>query len=131
MKMATQENAERGTSIKERTPIEVLTENGYTIVRKSDLEPTLADSARDCRFLVRDSDNHEREVKVEFNENTIALVNELRPTPLRSESTFWICCAEQHLATYLWQMDEEPPDGSLVIDSLSPEDLRLACTWSG
>ena len=131
MKMATNENAERGISIKAHSPIEVLTENGYTIVRKSDLEPTLTDSARDCRFLVRRSHEHEREVKVEFNENTIALVNELRPTPLRAASTFWVCCAEQHLATYLWQMDEEPPDGSLVIDSLPPEDLKLACTWSG
>ena len=131
MKMATQEKAELGISIKAHNPIEVLTENGYTLVRKADLDPTFTDSARDCRFLVRRADEQQREVKVEFNENTIALVNELRPTPLRPVSTFWVCCAEQHLATYLWQMDEDPPDESLVIDSLPPEDLKLACDWSG
>ena len=131
MEMAIQETAGLGSSIKTRAPIDVLTENGYTIVRKSDLDPTVLDSARDCRFLVRDSNNDEREIKVAFNETTIALVNELRPTPLRAESSFWVCCAEQHLATYLWQMDEDPADGSLVIDSLPPEDLKLASTWSG
>ena len=129
--MAIQEKARAVSSVTTHTPIEVLTENGYTIVRKSDLEVSISDSARDCRFLLRDPNNHEREIKVAFNENTIALVNELRPTPLRAESTFWVCCAEQHLATYVWQMDEAPADGLLVIDSLPPEDLQLACAWSG
>jgi hypothetical protein len=37
----------------------------------------------------------------------------------------WLRCAEGHLATYLWENNDYPPDGRLTIEQLSEENLRL------
>ena len=113
-----------------RPPIEFMTENGYTIVRRSETEPWQSDSTEGCHFLVRDPNGHECAVTVAFNTEVILLIQKQKATPISSDSPFWADCAERHLATYLWQADNCPPDGWLVIDSLPPEDLMRAAAWN-
>ena len=42
---------------------------------------------------------------------------------------FWLVCAENCLANYLWEYDQFPPNHHLAIDELAPEELLLALHW--
>ena len=44
-------------------------------------------------------------------------------------NSYWICCAERHLATYLWENDNYPPGKRLCVDQLDPEDVMSAIRW--
>jgi len=44
-------------------------------------------------------------------------------------STYWICCAERHLAEYLWKNNNYPPDETLRVEQLTLEDLNLGIRW--
>jgi hypothetical protein len=60
------------------------------------------------------------------------LIGELkirRRSPLSETSVFWLVCAENRLANYLWEHDELPLNHSLAIDELPPEELMLALHW--
>jgi len=46
-----------------------------------------------------------------------------------SGSSYWICCAERHLATYLWENDDYPPEGILIVEQLTVDDFDLAIRW--
>ena len=80
-------------------------------------------------FLVRDPQSMERIVAVEIADDVVVQI-ELR-TSLRIllSSSFWICCAERHLATYVWENDDYPPDDRLWVKQLDPEDCILAIRW--
>jgi hypothetical protein len=43
--------------------------------------------------------------------------------------SYWISCAERHLADYLFEQDDYPPMATLRVDQLSPDDLDLARRW--
>jgi hypothetical protein len=104
----------------------LVTENGFSIVRVCELVPGSSDSASECHFIVG-SNGGVRSIKVEFNEAAIALVQAQREssTPLSLTSSFWLHCAERHLATYLWENDGYPPNGRLMVDWLTAEDLGM------
>ena len=110
-------------------PIKYLTENGFSIVRRSEIDPSVIDTPRECRFLVQHENGIEREVQVGFDENLIARLRIRRRIPLSETSLLWLVCAESYLATYLWEKNEFPPNGRLIISELAPDELMLALHW--
>lgn len=110
-------------------PIRYLTENGFSIIRLSEIDPSVIDTPRECSFVVQREDGAEREVGVGFERNLIDRIPIRRRNPLSDRSVFWLVCAERHLVNYLWEQDDFPPDGWLTIDELSPDELMLALHW--
>jgi len=116
------------------SPIEYVTENGFSIVRLSEVDGLVTDTARECRFVVRNASNSQREVIVHFDETLIAQIQtqrrNQRRTRLLETSILWLLCAEQCLATYLWENDNYPDGGRLNVSELSVDALVLATHWS-
>ena len=110
-------------------PIRYLTENGFSIVRLGEINPSVIDRPGKCQFLVQREGEAEREVKVVFDQRIIENLRIRRRVPLSETSPFWVACAESCLATYLWEKNEHPPDGRLTISELSPDELMLALHW--
>jgi len=110
-------------------PIKYLTENGFSIIRLSEVSPHVIDRPGECRFLVQREDEPERELIVAFGKSLMALLQLRRRTPLAETSAFWLICAELCLANYLWENDHYPPDERLMIDELPPDELMLALHW--
>ena len=111
------------------TPIRYLTENGFSIVRLCDVDHSLRTSPHDCEFLVQPEDARQHRIHVNFSERLIADLKFRRRSPLSEASVFWLVCAESYLARYLWEHDQLPPNDSLAIDELGPEELMLALHW--
>ncbi|MGA9996066.1 MAG: hypothetical protein WBP93_11665 [Pyrinomonadaceae bacterium] len=105
-------------------PTELVTENGYSIVRSCEM-----DGAGKYKFVVSNSDEQTCEVIVEFDRAAIMLVQSCRRRPLASKSAFWINCAERSLATYLWEKNECPPNGRLTLKDVCLDDLDAARRW--
>src|SRR5260370_14346750 len=102
-----------------RPPIKYLTENGFSIVRVSEIDPSVTDNPSECRFLVQHEQDSERKIRVSFDESLVAHLRLRRRIPLSETSMFWLVCAESSLATYLWEKNDYPPD-----DQLSVKELR-------
>jgi hypothetical protein len=111
-------------------PIRYLTENGFSIVRLSDLDPATINSPSASRFLIQLDDGPQHEVCVSFDEQVLELLRLRRRIPLSPHSLFWLVCAESYLANYLWESNHLPPDEHLHIKDLSPDELMLALHWS-
>ncbi|HCX28270.1 MAG TPA: hypothetical protein DHU55_00610 [Blastocatellia bacterium] len=126
-------NKERFATANSMAPnshVEVVTENGFGIVRVCELGLSGSDSVSACHFIVGMASGGVRSIKVEFAQAAVALVQDQRQTDLLSRtSCFWLHCAERHLAAYVWENDGCPPDGRLIVDSLSVEDLLMAAKW--
>lgn len=113
----------------ETRPIELVTENGFSILRPWEIDGASPPQATTYFFLVRDSQSREREIAVEIA-NELVLSIELRTNGrVLCGSTFWTCCAERHLATYLWETDDYPPGDRLCVNRLNPEDVMTAIRW--
>jgi hypothetical protein len=110
-------------------PIKYLTENGFIIIRLSEVDPTVHDSPGECRFLVSRDDAAEQLVEVGFDEMLVATLCLRRRIPLSESSRFWVVCAESCLARYLWENDSLPPGARMHITELCPDDLMLALHW--
>jgi hypothetical protein len=108
-------------------PIELVTENGFAILRPWEIERTSPPAGRFYRFIVRDPQNSIKEVTVEIATEA-ALVLDLRAR-LRVSSCnhFWITCAERHLANHLAETDESPE--KLMVKILDPEECLMAFRW--
>lgn len=113
----------------EKHPIEYLTENDFSIVRKCDLDEATAPSARTHCFVVRDPHGYELEITVEIPDEIIDEVVRRSRGRISLASTFWISLAERHLADHLWENDDYPPDAQLLVDQLTPHDFDLAIRW--
>jgi hypothetical protein len=111
------------------SPIKFLTENGFRIVRLSEIDPAMIDSPGECRFLVQQEGSAEHEVAVGFDDKVIASLQLRRRIPLSEHSVFWVVCAESCLATYLWEKNDYPPNDRLGVKELSPDELMLAIHW--
>lgn len=111
------------------TPIKYLTENGFSIVRRCDVDCSLHPSPADCEFLVQREDGPQYEIHVSFSQRLIAELRIRRRSSLSETSIFWLVCAENCLASYLWEHDQLPPNQSLKIDELAAEQLMLALHW--
>ena len=113
-----------------KSPIKYVTENGFSIIRLRDIDKSVTDTSRECRFMVRNEGGWEREVTVTFEESLIAQIQGRRRSHLLDSSVFWLVCAEQRLATYLWEKDDYPEGRQLIISELPVDELLLAAHWS-
>jgi hypothetical protein len=111
-------------------PIKFLTENGYSIVRRCEIDGFVRDTPQHCTFFVTDPKGVEREVTVAFAE---ALINEIqhrrRRRSLPPASQYWVVIAERYLGDYLWTNDAFPENGELTIENLAGDDLLLGAHW--
>jgi len=77
------------------SPIQYVTENGFSIIRLSEVDGLENYTALECRFLVRNERGWEREVMVHFEASLIAQIQSRRRTRLSEISVLWLICAEQ------------------------------------
>jgi len=112
-----------------RTPVQLQTENGFAMVRRSDLEGKSSIDGTEHCFVVRDPYGYELDITVDFSEASIGEVIRRSRGSITLASAYWINRAERHLADYLWENDDYPPDGKITVDYLTPDDLDLARRW--
>lgn len=113
----------------EARPIELVTENEFSILRVWEIDRGSPPPAGAFRFLVRNPQSMEREITVEIAGELVTNIELKTMRRIQSESTYWICCAERHLATYVWENDDYPPGDRICVDGLNPEDLMSAIRW--
>jgi hypothetical protein len=114
----------------EASPIQYVTENGFSIIRLCDIDESVTATSPECRFLVRNERGRELEVTVAFEESLIAQIQSRRRSRLLDRSVFWLVCAERCLAIYLWENDDYPDNEQLTISELAPDELLLARHWN-
>ena len=125
------ENLELDSAATRRRPIELITENGFGIVRTDEIDGARPSPAGTYGFMVRDPHGHELEIMVEIGQQAIDEITLRSRGRISSEGSYWISCAERHLAEYLWENDDYPPDGNFGVDQLTPEDLNLSIRCPG
>lgn len=110
-------------------PIEFVTENGFAIVRQWETDGSQAPTEGRFQFLVRDPHNVECVVTVDVaNALFVETAFDTRGR-IEFSSSFWICCAERHLADYLTEHEGCPDGEILTVDRLDPEEVMLAKRW--
>ena len=117
------------TSVKPQRPIEFLTENGFSIIRLSDIDKSISAVGATHEFLVRDPHGYELHITVQISSDGIAEIGRRSRGRISNESSYWVSLAERHLATYLWENDDYPPDAKLTVNQLTLDDLDLAIRW--
>ena len=117
------------TSVEPQRPIEFLTENGFSIIRLSDIDKSIKAVGATHEFLVRDPHEYELHITVEMSRDAIAEISWRARGRISNESSYWLCFAERHLATYLWENDDYPPDARLEVNNLTLDDIDLARRW--
>ena len=122
------ENLLSNSSQKHSQPIELFTENGFSIFRRWEVDG-VAPVAGAYNFLVRNPHAEELEITVRISPDAVTDVLKRSEGRVSGNSPFWISCAERHLASYLWENDDYPPNTSLDVDRLTPDDLDLARRW--
>jgi hypothetical protein len=110
-------------------PIELITENGYSIVRTGESDATRRAPEGRFVFMVGDPEGSEREITMEIDQHAVNEITLRSRGRISSESSYWICCAERHLAEYLWENDDYPPVGKFRVEQLTAEDVNLAIRW--
>jgi hypothetical protein len=116
-------------SPKASAPIEYLTENGFSIIRRCDLDDSISASGTKHFFIVRDPHGYELEIVVEIADEAVSEIIWRSRGRLSLASSYWVALAERHLADYLWNNDDYPPDASLMVDQLTIDDVNLAPRW--
>jgi hypothetical protein len=123
------ENLDLDAETARRRPIELITENGFSIIRVADLDEAAARPTGAYVFRVQDPNNYEIEITVEFDPRFRSEIGLRSLGQLSTTSSYWICCAERHLAAYLWENDDYPPDATLRVGDLSLDDINLSHRW--
>ena len=123
------ENLEVETAAARVRPIELITENGFSIVRVSELDGATPSPERRYEFVVGDEQGNQMEITVEIDGKVVSEITLRSRGRISSQSSYWICCAERHLVEYLWETDSCPPNGRLTVEELTLEDLNLANRW--
>lgn len=118
------------SSVQTQPPIEFLTENGFSIIRLSDIDKSISPVGATHEFLVRDPHGYELHITVQVSSDAIAEIVGRSRGRILNESSYWISLAERHLATYLWESDDYPPDARLTVDELTLDDIDLARRWN-
>jgi hypothetical protein len=109
--------------------IELLTENGYGILRLSEIEGTSASDNRRHEFLITSPDGFQQSVVVEIQSDLVMQIQLRTRGRILLANSFWIYCAERHLADYIWEHEELPSDGKLLVDQLTVRDLNVSIRW--
>jgi hypothetical protein len=110
-------------------PIEFLTENGFAIVRHWEIDGSPVPTEGSFSFRVRDPQGAECEVVVEIATELIIETAFSTRGRVQVSSSFWICCAERHLADYLSDHENLPDGDELLVETLDPEEVILATRW--
>ena len=113
----------------EPRPTELLTENGFSISRLWEINRVPPPSNGNYAFNVRDPQSLERVVAVEIADEVVMQIELQTSLRILLSSSFWICCAERHLATYVWENDDYPPGDRLRVEQLSAEECMSAIRW--
>ena len=104
------------------------TANGYSLIP----EPSPLVGTPDCRFRVLGPDGTQRSIAVCFDRSLVTRIDRKRSkrrTHLWIASRFWVLCAERHLAAYLSEVGDWPPNGQLMIAGLDDDEMLLATYW--
>ena len=110
------------------SPIEFITENGFSIVRPWESGRTPRPTGGRCLFSVSDG-FIEREITVEIARPLVTEITLRTRGRVQLSSSFWICCAERHLANYVSEQPDFPDDNELVVEKLDREDVLMALRW--
>jgi len=110
-------------------PIQYLTENGFSIIRRCDVDDSFPKGGIEHCFIVRDPVGYELDITVKFEPHAAAEVIARSRRRITFESSFWVNAAERHLSEYLWEHNDYPPNEGLKIDHLTLDDLDLARRW--
>ena len=111
-------------------PIELLTENGYAIVRIWEINQTPAPINGSFPFRVqKEEEDLEREIVVMIAPELYDDICLRTQGKVSKVCSFWISCAERHLANHLWEKEEYPAGNILTIDRLNPDDIMAAVNW--
>lgn len=122
------EELEADSAAARSRPIELITENGFSIVRADEIGGANP-SAHEYTFVVRDPRDYELEIIVGIDQAVINEVLVASSGRISSESSYWVACAERQLAEYLAENDDYPPDATLRVERLTPRDLNLVHRW--
>jgi len=117
------------SSLGSQRPIEFLTENEFSIIRLSEIDKSILPVGATHEFLVRDPHGYELNITVQVSGNAIAEIGWRSRGRISQESSYWLSLAERHLATYLWENDDYPPEARLEVDNLTLDDIDLARRW--
>lgn len=110
-------------------PIQYLTENGFSIIRRCDVDDSFPKDGIEHCFIVRDPDGYDLDITVNFSKEAADEIMRRCFAHLTLKSSFWLSAAERHLADYLWRHDDFPPDEQLTINEPDIDDLDLARRW--
>jgi hypothetical protein len=113
----------------ESRPIELITENGYSIVRLWELNDEPTPTGSSFTFAVSAVDGAQESVVVEISKEAIVEIEVHTRSRILSSNSFWIFCAERHLAAHLLEHGDCPPDGRLRVETLTPADFNLSIRW--
>ena len=127
--MSQSRNQLAGSHAVKQRPIEYLTENGFSIVRLCDIDKSISSKGTEHSFMVRHPQGYELEITVDISDSAVAEIISRSRGRLSLDSSYWIYCAERHLADYLWENDDYPPEARLKVEVLTLDDLNLARRW--
>jgi hypothetical protein len=122
----TDKRAISNNSAEPSRPIEFLTENGFSIIRLCEIDESISAGGTTHPFLVRDPHGYELQIDVDIAKGAIDQIIGRSRGCITNHSSYWIACAERHLATYLSENDDYPPAEKLTVTQLSLDDLDLA-----
>lgn len=111
------------------SPIQYVSENGFSIIRLCDIDESITAEGTKHFFVVRDPHGYELAITVDVSDSAVAEIISRSGGRLSLNSSYWICCAERHLADYLWENDDYPPEAKLEVEVLTLNDLNLARRW--
>ena len=109
-------------------PIEFITENGFSIIRPWESGSTPMPTGGRCRFAVSDG-FIECEITVEISRRVEIEISLRTRGRIEMTDSFWICCAERHLANYVSEHADFPYDDELILENLDREDILSALRW--
>ena len=109
--------------------IQYLTENGFSIIRRCDVDDSFPKDGIEHCFIVRDPDGYELDITVTFDTRAAAEVIERSRRRITFHSSFWVASAERHLSEYLYEHNDYPADAKLTINQLTLDDMDLARRW--
>ena len=129
---AQNQRLETDESFAEAQPIELVTENGFRILRAWEIQNAAPPTDDKLTFLVRDSNKPETEttIVVEFTANSLFQIEKYSQGRIVAGNAFWTYCAERHLANYVFENDDYPRDATFKIDQLTSEDFDQATRWN-
>ena len=113
----------------EHRPIELITENGFSILRSWEIDHVAPPVDGKFRFVVRGDANSERTIIVAVTAEVVAWITLRTCGRIRLPNSFWIYASERHLANYLGEQNDYPPGDQLLIEELDSEDCLLALRW--